>query len=167
MLNNITDSCPGSLHCYIGLLEPDGWIFCDGLKRINKNNIYNKLIELGVGELECIGTSCVVTDAEPVMSVDECEIYTPPNYDNFVLSKIDESAEMLYSKIININNNNNILKFCHTYIENYKVVQKYNNCNFSSNITDYKGLELIADYKIKQQIESNAVCTKIRWIVKI
>jgi microcystin-dependent protein len=39
----------GSIISYLGTSDPDGWIICDGGTRDNSNNIYDDLLELGVG----------------------------------------------------------------------------------------------------------------------
>jgi hypothetical protein len=148
-------SC-GSLYCYQGLTEPDGWIFCDGIKRENINNVFKNILELGIGELEN-------------------DYYIPPNYDNFIFCKLDELKEKIYRSLLE--KRHLISKHCHSYIDNGKVQNVYFNNytkrtyeNNSYNKINDKN-QLFDDSFLKEQImsnlEKNVVSATTRWIIKL
>ena len=56
---------------YSGHIEPDGWIFCDGIERENIDGIFDKLIFIKIGKLNDMK-------------------YAPPLYENMDLIKKDK-----------------------------------------------------------------------------
>ena len=56
---------------YSGNIEPDGWIFCDGIERENIDGIFDKLIFIKIGKLNDMK-------------------YAPPLYENMDLIKKDK-----------------------------------------------------------------------------
>jgi hypothetical protein len=111
-MSSIDNNCTGSVVCFKGINEPEGWIFCDGMERLNNNGIYNKLIEEQLGTFDS-----------------NTNLYTPPNYDNSVITKVDESRQNLFNllhKLEDIRNTN----YIHTYVSMGKV-RNYNNKFFN------------------------------------
>lgn len=117
--------CTGSVFCFKGLNAPEGWIFCDGIPRPNDDGIYNKLIEEDIGTID-----------------KDTNLYTPPNYDNTVVAKIDESQENILGLLSKMHEIYDEAKYIHAYITNGKIrnynnqfikriydVQKINKCN--------------------------------------
>jgi hypothetical protein len=140
MISNITEAISsGSIICYKGLNEPDGWIFCDGMPRKNINNIFDNLIKEQIGYL---------TEDQ----------YIPPNYDNFTLTKIDENNINIYETIVNKNKINN--NHCHYYIKQNIICNKYNNAflNINNERDNLNEDEVLLSFIIKE---------KIRWIIKL
>jgi hypothetical protein len=102
-------SPPGTLISFIGDKEPNGWIICDGISRVNHSNIYNNLVELNIGSLS------------------ENNYYTPPDYTGSVISKIDDSHtnKIDLLKLMNVTDTLSNIN-CHNYIINKKFINAYN-----------------------------------------
>ena len=102
-------SPPGTILSFNSEVEPDGWIICDGVKRMNTCNIYKNLIEMEIGTLT------------------EDNYYTPPDYSGSIISKVDESCSNKINllKLMNITDKISNVN-CHNYIVNKKFVNSYN-----------------------------------------
>ena len=110
----MNDDLPiGTIIAYAGILEPTGWIFCDGIPRDN-GQIYKELISMDIGIL------------------DSSMNYVPPAYTNAILTKIDDTYNDVLNQLIINNYKTHSNNVCHTYIAN-KNFESYNNNFFIKN----------------------------------
>ena len=140
LLNNImsdNNAIVGSIICYRGTFEPEGWIFCDGIPRKNENGKYNNLLEIEIG-------------------VVNGDMYAPPNHDNSVISQIDDSYEKTLELLVDSLKKKDMGEICHTYMTNGKFSREYNNIftESESNCSDNKSQNI------------NIVHRPLRWIIK-
>jgi hypothetical protein len=104
----IMDNLIGSIIMYNGDLEPDGWIFCDGVPRNNDNNKFKNLLDIGIGK--------IVNDK-----------YIIDNYSKSIVCNFDTDSNEIVNSIIKLRSvddiKNNII---HCYIVNNSF-KEYNN----------------------------------------
>jgi len=141
LLNNImseNNAIVGTIICYRGTFEPEGWIFCDGMSRKNENGKYNELLKIEIGELND-------------------DVYTPPNHDNCIITQIDDSYEKILELLLDDLKSKNMRAKCHTYLKNGIFEREYNN-----NFIDSK-----SNCCVNESQNINIVHKPLRWIIKI
>jgi hypothetical protein len=127
----------GSIICYRGTFEPEGWIFCDGIPRKNENGKYNNLLEIEIG----------VVDGD---------MYTPPNHDNCIITQIDDSYEKTLELLLDTLKSRRMGAKCHTYMKNGVFSREYNN-NFIESESNC----------CKNECQNiNIIHRPLRWIIK-
>lgn len=125
----------GTIIAFKGLIEPENWIFCDGIPRIY-NKDYDNLINFEIGILDK-------------------DKYIPPNYDDSVLSKVNDTYNDKIQLLLLANKKMiQELEICHVYIHNNIFQTNYNNKYFSNDDKNYE------EYNC-EIIENN-----IKWIIK-
>lgn len=124
----------GETIIYTGNDEPLNWIICDGVDRNNEDNIYDSLIEIGIG-------------------TKNGNYYIPPNYCNTVMAGINDSDSLILKQIASNVNADERCDGMHVYRMDYRFVTDYNNvytnvlynqmkyldisCNSTSLVNDY------------------------------
>ena len=110
-MESYNTAIPGCISAYTGDVEPDGWIFCDGVERDNINGKFDKLIEINVGQINNTNLR-----------------YLPPNYNNSVITSIDDSIINKVDLLIAFNlKKRNITRSVHNYYYNKTMITEYNN----------------------------------------
>lgn len=140
----------GEVIMYSGENEPINWILCDGIQRINKDNIYKNIIELGIGEINN-------------------EYYIPPNYSDTIMASVHDNDKQILKQISDSVTLVDKCEGTHFYMINYKYVKNYN--NMYRNITD-KDIDYLNHNKneIKEDLkQSNNIKIKknaIKWLIR-
>jgi hypothetical protein len=126
----------GSIICYKGLTEPEGWIFCDGIPRENIDGKYDELVNIEIGTIEET-------------------MYIPPNYDNFMITQLGDSYEKVLEFLLDDVKAKKVNERCHTYLKRGTFSREYNN-DFIGIETDYENITT------KPELQHH----QVRWILK-
>lgn len=132
-----TTEVVGSIICYKGISEPEGWIFCDGIPRENIDGKYDKLVEIEIGTLED-------------------NMYIPPNYDNFMITQLGDSYEKVLEFLLDDVKAKKVRERCHTYLNYTTFANEYNN--------DFIGIHGDKENTVKKPKLHHH---QVRWILKI
>jgi hypothetical protein len=153
-----TSAVIGSIICYKGLVEPEGWIFCDGIPRENIDGKYNGLLEIEIGTLE-EGTTAKGTTAKGTTAKGTTEkgtMYIPPNYDNFMITQLGDSYEKVLEYLLDDVKTKKERERCHTYLKHATFANEYNN--------DFIGMYGDTENTVaKPKLHHH----QVRWILKI
>jgi hypothetical protein len=133
-----TTAIVGSIICYKGITEPEGWIFCDGIPRENIDGKYNKLVEIEIGTIE------------------NETMYIPPNYDNFMITQLGDSYEKVLEFLLDNVKAKKVNERCHTYLKHGTFSREYNNEFIETETTSER-------VKTKPELHHH----QVRWILKI
>jgi hypothetical protein len=148
----------GSIICYKGLVEPEGWIFCDGIPRENIDGKYNGLLEIEIGTLE-EGTTAKGTLEKGTTAKGTTinkTMYIPPNYDNFMITQLGDSYEKVLEFLLDDVKTKKERERCHTYLKHATFANEYNN--------DFIGMYGDTENTVtKPKLHHH----QVRWILKI
>jgi hypothetical protein len=132
---NLSENLPvGTIQAYMAHIEPDGWLFCDGLEKENTNNKFNNLLQLNIGSLN-----------------DNLK-YVPPDYSKSAITSISDNIIDKTNLLLSLHLKKYSARIFHSYMKNNLLIVDYNNnflknyCNTNNNDID---LNIIEDRPIK------------------
>ena len=107
---------PCSIMAFLGTIDPDGWVICDGVQRSNSDGRYNNLIAQSIGSVNS-------------------SMYTPPNYKGAFLRGTGEGSGeySIYSgNNINIPQHMKIIDHAHGSAAHSHTVPAHNHFSVAS-----------------------------------
>ena len=98
---NLSENLPvGTIQAYMADIEPDGWLFCDGIEKENTNNKFNSLLQLNIGKLN-----------------DNLK-YIPPDYSKSAITSISDNIIDKTNLLLSLNLKKYSARIVHTYMKN-------------------------------------------------